>query len=296
MSNQFHNLALNAFTVDVEDYFHVQAFSQRVQRNQWDQYESRVVPNTRRILKLLERHQVRGTFFVLGWVARQHPELVHEIQTSGHEVGCHSYWHRLIYEQTPDEFRDDLRQSTDLLQQITGEPVVAFRAPCFSITSQSEWALDILIEEGYRLDSSIVPIRHDTYGFRDANPAPHLIERSAGVILETPPAVRCTRFGNLPVGGGGYFRIFPYRFTRRNLRGIHLKEQRPFVFYIHPWEVDPDQPRIPAGLKSRLRHYSNLKTTEQKLDRLLGDFSFQPLIESFAECLNAPAGTVESAT
>lgn len=285
----------NAFTIDVEDYFHVQAFADRIDRSQWDHFESRVVPNTRKILRLLESHQVVGTFFILGWVADKHPELVREIQRAGHEIGCHSYWHRLIYEQTPEEFRDDLRQSTDVLQQITGEKIVAFRAPCFSITQQSKWAIDILIEQGYRLDSSIVPVRHDTYGFRNADPAFHTIERPAGSLLETPPAVRCTRFANLPVGGGGYFRILPYRMIRRGLRGIHAKEHRPFVFYIHPWELDPNQPRLPARLKSRLRHYTNLRTTERKLDRLLGDFRFAPLLKSTGVQSTTPTSLKDTA-
>lgn len=278
--NTAHN-PYNAFTVDVEDYFHVQAFADRVERKDWDHFESRVVPNTRQILRMLDDHQVAATFFVLGWVARRFPHLVREIQRSGHEIGCHSYAHKLVYEQTRDEFRADLKRATDVLQQITGDPVIAYRAPCFSITKQSEWALDILIEQGYRLDSSVVPVRHDTYGMRGANADAHVVQRANGRIIEVPPAVRRSMFGNIPVGGGGYFRLFPYRLTRHWLRSINRKEGRAFTFYIHPWEIDPRQPKIPAGLKSRFRHYRNLRTTEAKLHALLRDFRFSPLLDSF---------------
>ena len=272
-----HQTFVNAFTVDVEDYFHVQAFADRIDPATWDDYESRVVGNTRRILDLLARHGASGTFFVLGWVADRHPQLVQDICDAGHEIGCHSYWHRLIFTQTPDEFREDVRRSTGVLEDIIGKPVTSYRAPSFSITKRSLWALDVLIEEGYRIDSSIYPVRHDTYGIPGAEAAPHAIERSAGSLVEYPPAVRRKRGFNIPVAGGGYFRTYPVGLTQHWLRNINRKEGRPFVFYIHPWEVDPDQPRLPASLKSRFRHYRNLHTTEQKLDRLLGEFRFGPL-------------------
>lgn len=264
----------NVFSVDVEDYFHVQAFADRIRPAEWDQYESRVVSNTLRIVDLLDRRQTRGTFFILGWVAERFPELVKQIHSAGHEIGCHSYWHQLVFRQSPDEFRADVRRATDILEDIIAEPVTAYRAPSFSITSESLWALDILLEEGYRIDSSIFPVRHDTYGIPEVDPAPHAIHRTQGDLFEFPPAVRCKKFANIPVAGGGYFRIFPYRLTTHWLANVNRKERRPFVFYIHPWEVDPNQPRLKSGWKSRLRHYRNLHSTESKLDRLLQAFPF----------------------
>lgn len=264
----------NVFSVDVEDYFHVQAFADRIRPADWDHYESRVVKNTLRIIDLLDRHQTRGTFFILGWVADRYPELVKDIHRAGHEIGCHSYWHQLVFRQSPDAFREDLNRSTKILQDIIGQPVTAYRAPSFSITSDSLWALDILVEEGYRIDSSIFPVHHDTYGIPEVSPAPHVIHRPAGDLFEFPPAVRCKRFANIPVAGGGYFRIYPFRLTTHWLGNVNRKEGRPFVFYIHPWEVDPDQPRLKSRWKSWLRHYRNLHTTESKLNRLLQIFRF----------------------
>ncbi|MFQ5731051.1 MAG: polysaccharide deacetylase family protein, partial [Planctomycetaceae bacterium] len=203
----------NVFSVDVEDYFHVQAFADRIKPDVWDQYESRVEKNTGRVLDLLNRHQTPATFFVLGWVAARFPQLVRRIQNAGHEIGCHSHLHQLVDRQTPDQFRYDLCRATDILQQITGSPVTAYRAPSFSINAKSLWALDVLIEEGYRVDSSMFPVHHDTYGVPDLDPAPHVIDRPRGGILEFPPAVRRKRFGNIPVAGGGYFRILPFAFT-----------------------------------------------------------------------------------
>jgi polysaccharide deacetylase family protein (PEP-CTERM system associated) len=265
---------LNAFTVDVEDYYHVSAFEGHIDRQRWHEYESRVGANTRRILQLLEDHQVRATFFILGWVAQQDPGLVRDIDRAGHEIASHSFWHRLVYRQTPDEFRQDLRQSRDVLEQIIGRPVTAFRAPSFSITRRSLWALEILVEEGFQLDSSIYPVYHDRYGIPDAKPHVHQIHTPSGSLWEFPPAV--VRMGrlNLPVSGGGYFRLYPEAWTRRWLSRIN-HTGRPFVFYIHPWEVDPHQPRLKAGSRvSRFRHYVNLGRTEAKLKRMFREFRF----------------------
>jgi polysaccharide deacetylase family protein (PEP-CTERM system associated) len=264
----------NIFSVDVEDYFHVQAFADQIRPSEWEHYESRVLQNTLRIVDLLEKRQTRATFFVLGWVADRFPGLVRQIYRAGHEIGCHSYWHQLAFRQTPEAFREDLRRATETLANITGQAVVAYRAPSFSITSDSLWALDILLDEGYQIDSSVFPVRHDTYGIPEADPAPHVIHRPAGDIFEFPPAVRSKWFGNIPVAGGGYFRILPYRLTDHWLANVNRKENRPFVFYIHPWEVDPEQPRLKSPWKSRLRHYRNLHTTQAKLDRLLQSFRF----------------------
>jgi polysaccharide deacetylase family protein (PEP-CTERM system associated) len=276
------NRIVNAFTVDVEDYFHVQAFAGCVRPNQWDDYESRVVKNTHRILRHLDDHQVRGTFFILGWVAEKHPSLVREIQKSGHEIGCHSYQHRLIYEMTPEEFRDDLRQAGGVIEHITAEAVTAFRAPSFSITQQSLWALDILIEEGYRYDSGLFPIRHDTYGIPNAKRFPFHYAGSNGTLLEFPLSIRRIWKYSFPVAGGGYFRLYPIRLTLHCLRHINQYEKNPFVFYMHPWEIDPDQPRIKASRRSQFRHYQNLRSTESKLNRLLKSFRFGTLSESLA--------------
>lgn len=265
---------LNAFTVDVEDYYHVSAFADRVDRRKWDRFESRVVANTQRVLRLLDRVQTAGTFFILGWVADRHPDLIREIQRAGHEIGCHSYSHRLIYEMTPEEFRSDLKRANEAIGSVTGTPMTAFRAPSFSITRRSLWALDILIEEGIRYDSSVFPVHHDRYGIPGAPRFVNVIERASGQLHEFPPTV--CRFGpmNIPVSGGGYFRLFPYWLTDYGLARVNRRDAQPAMFYIHPWELDPEQPRIPSSLRSRFRHYQNLRTTEPKLEKLLRRFKW----------------------
>ena len=268
----------NVFSVDVEDYFHVSAFADRISPEDWDQYECRVEANTHRILDLAAKHNVRGTFFVLGWVADRYPELVIDIRDAGHEIGCHSYWHQLIYELGPDKFREDLVRGRDLLQEITGEPVTLYRAPSFSVTNKSIWALEIMIEEGFTVDSSVYPVRHDRYGIPDADVVPHTIDTNSGSIIEFPGTV-CSLGGmNVPVGGGGYFRLFPWWLMRRFLTKVNRERQ--FNFYIHPWEVDPDQPRMQGSLKSRFRHYQNLRTTTTKLEQLMSSFEFGTMSEA----------------
>ncbi len=270
---------VNAFTVDVEDYYQVSAFADRIDRRQWDRFESRVVANTHRVLRLLDRCQTRGTFFILGWVAERHPDLVRDIQRSGHEIGCHSYSHRLIYEMTPDDFRADLRRANDAIGSVTGTAMTAYRAPSFSITNQSLWAIDILIEEGIRHDSSVFPVHHDRYGIPGAPRFPNIIERPSGQLLEFPPTVCAMGPLKIPVSGGGYFRLFPYWFTAYGLAKVNRRERQPGMFYIHPWELDPDQPRLPGSLRSRFRHYQNLKSTESKLEKLLRRFSWDSMEE-----------------
>lgn len=271
---------LNALTIDVEDYFHVANFEKHVRRYDWAAFEPRIIESTREILDVLGRAEVRGTFYILGWVARQHPELVRAIRAAGHEVGCHSYWHRLVYNQTPDEFRDDLRLARDVIQDILGEPVISYRAPCFSITRRNLWAFDVLIAEGFRYDSSIYPTFHDRYGLAGAPLGPHRIVRPGGSIREMPLSVyRCCGYP-LPVGGGGYLRLYPYRFTRHGLRTINQRHQ-PAVVYLHPWELDPDQPRLKPGLTRAFRHYVNLHRTRGRLRKLLRDFRFGPLSDVF---------------
>lgn len=266
---------LNAFTVDVEDYFQVSGFERHISRRDWDRYDCRVVGNTQRMLALLARHQVQATFFVLGWIAQRYPQLVREIRAAGHEIGSHGYWHRLIYQQTPAEFRDDLRQSRVALEEATGEEVRAYRAASFSITEQSRWALEILVEEGFTVDSSVFPIHHHRYGIPGAEPRLHRWETPAGPLWEFPPSVARFSRLNVPVGGGGYFRLFPLAWSAYCLGRINRTEQQPFVFYVHPWELDPGQPRVRAASRlARFRHYVNLAKNERKLDRLLGQFRF----------------------
>jgi len=269
----------NALTIDVEDYYQVSNFSDGIHRHDWPNYPDRVVRNTHRILQLLERYQIKATFYVLGYVAEKHPSLVREINAAGHEIGSHSYWHRLVYDLSPGEFRNDLRRSRDVLQDITGKAITGFRSPSFSITHKSLWALEILVEEGFTVDSSIFPVHHGRYGIPDAYPHPFACELAAGRLWEFPVSVCrfCNQF-NVPISGGGYFRLFPFNFSRRLLKRINDQLVRPFVFYIHPWELDPDQPRLKAGSRQqRFRHYVNLASNEEKFERLLQCFDFGPL-------------------
>jgi len=273
---------LHALTIDVEDYFQVSAFEHAIARSQWDDFESRVEANTFRILDLLAQHQTHATFFVLGWIAEKHPQLVRTILERGHEIASHGYWHRLIYDQTPDDFRKDIRLAKEVLTQITGHDVSAYRAPSFSITNKSLWALQILAEEGYRVDSSIFPIRHDRYGIPDSPTEFHAVETNAGRIWECPPTVLTLGGFNVPVAGGGYFRLFPLAWSRRMLLRAN-RENRPFLMYLHPWEFDPAQPRLGIGSRiTQFRHYVNLSSTEYKLARLLSEFRFGRLSDVLA--------------
>src|SRR5688572_10604872 len=271
-------------TVDVEDYYHVSVFEGSVPRNQWESLESRVVRNTERLLDLFDEHAVRGTFFVLGLVAERYPDLVRSIAGRGHELASHGYAHRLVYDQTPDAFREDVRRAKDLIESAGAQPVRGYRAPSFSVTRRSMWALDVLLEEGYTYDASIFPIRHDRYGIPDAPRWPHSIERGRGRIFEVPGSTVRIGSTNLPVAGGGYFRILPYAWTRWGIARVNATERQPAIFYLHPWEIDPDQPRLPAGWLGRFRHYRNLQAAEPRLRRLLVDFSFGPLRLVLPEC------------
>jgi polysaccharide deacetylase family protein (PEP-CTERM system associated) len=268
---------VNAMSIDVEDYFHVSVFDGIVPRSMWHTMESRVVRNTERLLDIFDEFEVRSTFFVLAWVGERHPELVREITQRGHEVASHGYAHRLVYDQTRAAFRDDVRRAKAILEEAAGRPVVGYRAPSYSVTPRSLWALDILIEEGYQYDSSIFPIRHDRYGIPVSDRRPYHIHRSGGSLIEVPGST--TRVGplNLPVAGGGYFRILPYGWTRWGIARVNASERRPAVFYLHPWEIDPEQPRLHAGRLGRFRHYRNLHCTEQRLRQLLNDFTFDTM-------------------
>lgn len=267
----------NAITVDVEDYFHVEAFANHIDRNTWDRHEVRVVDNTQRLLDRFDARGVRGTFFVLGWVAERYPELVKEIARRGHEVACHGWSHRLVYKQSRDEFYDETRRAKALLEDQIGRPVLGYRAASYSIVQRSLWALDILCELGFRYDSSIFPVRHDKYGIPEAKTEPHRYQTPGGDTIVEFPLTTKDIFGyRLPVAGGGYFRLFPYAVTRAALASINRREQRPFIFYLHPWEIDPKQPQVAAGWFSRFRHYNNLEKCESRLERLLRDFAFAP--------------------
>ena len=267
-------------SVDVEDYFHVEAFSKVVHRDQWNDFPSRVESNTHRILDLFDECQVKGTFFILGWVANRFPRLVRQIVDRGHEPACHSYWHRLIYTLTPDEFRGDTMRAKECIEQCAGQPVFGYRAPSFSIVSRSAWALDVLAEAGFQYDSSVFPVKHDTYGVPGAPRSPFQIMTSSGPIIECPMTTfRVARSPNLPLGGGGYLRMLPKWYTRFGIEQAR-RQGIPLICYIHPWEVDPEQPRIDAPLKSRLRHYTNLGKTAERLKELIAGGSFTSFASS----------------
>ena len=268
---------VNAMTIDVEDYFQVSSFDGVVSRDAWDGMPSRVVPNTERLLRIFDEFGVKSTFFVLGWVADRFPDLVARIARAGHELASHGYSHRLVYDQTPEAFREDVRRAKRLIEDQSGQAVNGYRAPSYSITRRSLWALDVLMEEGYAYDASIFPIRHDRYGIPDAPRHTHELARHAGRLTEAPPSTVRVAGMNLPVAGGGYFRLLPYQWTRWGIRRINRHEAKPAIFYLHPWEVDPEQPRLQASALSRFRHYRHLDQTETRLRRLLGDFSFGTL-------------------
>jgi polysaccharide deacetylase family protein (PEP-CTERM system associated) len=269
---------INAMTIDVEDYFHVAALSKSVSRDDWDGMEYRVEASTRRLLNVFADTGTKATFFVLGWVAKKSPHLVREIEAAGHEIASHGWSHKLVYNQSRDEFTRETRDSKALLEDITGHAIDGYRASTYSITSRSLWALDVLCDLGFKYDSSIFPIRHDLYGIPDAPRRPGVMRApGGGDILEFPMSVAQIAGFKLPVSGGGYFRLLPYWLTRTGLRQLNNDEKRPFVFYLHPWEVDTEQPVLKAKFLSRFRHYTNLHRTEGRLRRLLGEFRFAPM-------------------
>jgi polysaccharide deacetylase family protein (PEP-CTERM system associated) len=273
----------NALTIDVEDYFQVNAFRHVIDPDQWDSFPLRVVDNTLRILDWLASWGGRATFFTLGWVADRTPFLVREIAAAGHEIASHGYGHQLIYQIGPQRFREDVRRAKGRLEELCGTPVVGYRAPSYSITDKSLWALDILIEEGYTYDSSIFPVHHDVYGMPGAERFPHQIERPSGSLREFPISTLSVGIGrrqtHLPVGGGGYLRLFPASFLRRAFEHLNRREGQPGVLYFHPWEIDPGQPRIDAGFKSNFRHYLHLDSTLDKLTYLARHLAFAPMGE-----------------
>jgi polysaccharide deacetylase family protein (PEP-CTERM system associated) len=355
---------LNALTIDIEDYFQVHAFSKVIKFKDWDNYECRIERNTDRILEILDsirspillkpqhsstsalnnsqfithnlesksQNSPKGSFFVLGWIAERYPDLIRRIQREGHEIACHGYAHQLIYNQTKEAFREDIRKSKAILEEIIGCEVIGYRAPSYSITNKSKWAFEILMEEGFKYDSSIFPIRHDFYGMPNAPrfpfiislnetsnvefsmlnfdfkntyhsaPGPHgsafstteqqhsttaapinnstLNTHNSNFLIEFPISTVRLFGQNVPISGGGYFRLFPYPIVKKGLERINKVEKRPFNFYLHPWEIDPDQPRINSvSFTFKFRHYSNLNKTENKFRKLLEDFNFLPVRE-----------------
>lgn len=267
---------VNAFSIDLEDWFCVQNLNGIIPRADWESCESRVERNTLRLLDLLSRRGVKATFFVLGWVAERYPDLVREVERGGHEIGTHGYSHTLLTHMTPAEFETDLDRSLEVLARCAATPVLGFRAPSFSVTRQTWWALDILRSRGLRYDSSIFPVGfHPDYGVPDARLEVH---RIAEDLLEAPMSCAQVFGRKAPCSGGGYFRLYPYALTRY-LIGECNRQGRPVIFYVHPWEIDPDQPRVSMPAVKRFRHYNNLEKTMERLERLLEDFRFAPMRE-----------------
>lgn len=264
------------FTVDVEEYFHASALEPHLDRFGWEALESRVERSVDDLLALLDAADARATFFVLGWVARRHPGMVRRIADAGHEIGSHGWGHRRIEDLGPGEFRTSVRRSRQLLQDVAGTEVIGFRAPNFSLVPGAEWALDILLEEGYRYDSSIYPIRRPGYGYPAAEPTLHRVLRSAGTLLEFPPATLKVMGATLPAGGGAYFRVLPYGLVQRALRAAEDLGE-PATFYIHPWELDPGQPRFSVSRLTRIRQYAGLERMKERLRRLLEEFRFRSI-------------------
>jgi polysaccharide deacetylase family protein (PEP-CTERM system associated) len=274
----------NALTFDIEEYYQVEAFRHLVRVEDWPRWPSRVAASTRGLLDRLDVRGVSATFFVVGWVAERHPDLVRDMAARGHEVGCHGYWHRPIYSMTPAEFREDVRRARQAIEDAAGVRLLGYRAPTCSVVRETRWALDVLAEEGFRYDASVFPIHHDRYGIPDAPRFPHRVPvRDRGEIVEVP--MTTVRLGgqNLPFCGGGYFRLLPYRVIRAGLRRVNARDRMPGVVYLHPWEFDPDQPRVGVRGLSRFRHYVNLAGTAAKLDRLMAEFAFAPVIEVLRE-------------
>jgi polysaccharide deacetylase family protein (PEP-CTERM system associated) len=270
---------VNALTVDVEDYFQVSALAPYIGREQWDGIACRVERNVDFILELFARFDARATFFTLGWVAQRYPALVRRIADAGHEVASHGFAHRRATEQSPAEFLEDIRLARALLEDIVGAPVVGYRAPSFSVGPANAWAFDCIAEAGYRYSSSVYPIRHDHYGVPDGSRFPY---RSTGSLMELPIATVRVCGSNWPAGGGGYFRLLPYRVSRWSLGRINARDGQPAVFYFHPWELDPRQPRV-AGvdMRTRFRHYVNLRRMAPRLERLLSDFRWSSIERVF---------------
>lgn len=273
---------VHAMTVDVEDYFHVSAFYKVISQGDWDKWPTRVEENTLKLLDLFEQREIKCTFFVLGWVAERFPELIRKLSEQGHEIASHGYSHQLVYTQTPEVFREETKKSKDILEQITQQPILGYRAASYSITRKSLWALDILDELGFEWDSSIFPVHHDNYGVPGSPTQPYTIELENGNKITEFPLTSAKVMGmSIPAAGGGYFRQYPYALSRWLFERASVNQTRPLIFYLHPWEIDPDQPRVPnASLKSKFRHYTNLHRCYGRLERMINDFNFGTIQQS----------------
>uniref|UniRef100_A0A7V6DQM2 DUF3473 domain-containing protein n=1 Tax=Desulfobacca acetoxidans TaxID=60893 RepID=A0A7V6DQM2_9BACT len=267
---------VNLLTFDIEDWFHTSALRRFIDEKSWDNLESRAVENVRLILALLAEHRTRATFFVLGWMAERYPQLVQEIARAGHEIASHGYRHRLIYELDRETFREYVRRSKQLLEDLTGQPIAGYRATSFSIVKNTLWALDILRESGFLYDASMFPVRHDIYGIEGFPRFPFVL---ANGLIEIPASTLRAGGRNFPFAGGGYLRLYPYRVTQKGIQRLN-RDGDPAVIYLHPWELDPDCPRV-AGTdwRTRFRQYVNLDKTKSRLTRLLTDFTFMPVID-----------------
>lgn len=270
MSTSSTPVVTNALTIDVEDYFQVSAFAPYIRRDEWDSRECRVERNVDRILALLAQHQTQATFFTLGWVAERYPAMVRRIVAGGHELASHGYGHQRASDLTPQELFDDVYRAKAILEDLGGQPVLGYRAPSFSIGTGNLWALDTLLQAGYRYSSSIYPVKHDHYGMPDAPRFAHEVRPG---LIEVPPTTLRVFERNLPSSGGGFFRLLPYSVSRWMLQQVNARDAQSAIFYFHPWEIDEDQPRV-SGIdaKTRFRHYVNIDRNERKLDRLLRDF------------------------
>jgi polysaccharide deacetylase family protein (PEP-CTERM system associated) len=283
---------LNAISVDVEDYFHTEAASEVVPRDRWDSMPSRVVESTGAVLDLFAENNVRGTFFLLGWVANRFPALVREIAAKGHELACHSFWHRAVFRLDRKEFAEDTRTAKAAIEDAAGAPIFGYRAPSFSITPGTEWAFDVLAELGFSYDSSVHPIRHDFYSNAQASRVPY---RTPSGLVEIPIATARLAGHNLPVGGGAYLRILPRAYVHWGLRRLNRVEHNPAMVYLHPWEIDAGQPRLALRTKSRLRQYTGLGRMQHKLQDTLSAFRFAPVAEAFSSYLESPRGNAAAA-
>jgi polysaccharide deacetylase family protein (PEP-CTERM system associated) len=283
----------NAFTVDLEDYYHVSAFANHVDMDQWGARASRVEANTGKLLDLLDAAQRKATFFVLGWVAQRDPKLIRHIAERGHEIACHSLEHRLVYSMSPADFREDTRRAVCLLEDAGGTAVRGYRAPSFSITAKSLWAFEILAELGFTYDSSVFPVRHINYGMPEAPRKPYCIDTPSGVLVEFPMPTLEMAGRRSPLAGGAYLRLLPYWYTQWGIHFLNNHEQQSVCIYVHPWELDPEQPRMNGNLTSRLRHYIGLRGTQKKIASLLRDFEFCPLGLMVAEYLARSNGVTD---
>ena len=274
---------LNALTIDVEEYFHPTEVQRFVGEDQWASLPSCVERETGEVLELLAGHSVRATCFVLGWVAQRFPALIKQIAAAGHEIGCHSYAHQLVYDLTPRQFKQDTQKALAVIADVTGTAPKAYRAPSYSITERSLWALEVLVECGVQCDSSIYPIAHDRYGIPGSERYAHTLQTPSGPILEVPIATTQLPHGGLaPIGGGAYLRLLPYCYTAAGIRRVNQCENRPACVYFHPWEIDPDHPRLARGLSARFRTYTGLRGMRRKLERLLTDFRFSAMASVYS--------------